>query len=123
MTHIIQFENVSKRFMLHKDRQDTIQGRFAGLLRRRAQGEEFWALRDISFSVGKGESLGLVGHNGAGKSTALKLMTRILEPTSGHVAINGRVAALLELGSGFNPDFTGRENIHLNAAILGLSRI
>ena len=71
MTNIIEFENVSKRFILHKDRQDTIQGRFAGLLQPRPQGEEFWALRDISFGVGKGESLGLVGHNGAGKSTAL----------------------------------------------------
>src|SRR6185369_15136250 len=122
MTNIIEFENVSKRFILHKDRQDTIQGRFAGLLRPRAQGEEFWALRDVSFSVGKGESLGLVGHNGAGKSTALKLMTRILEPTSGHVAMNGRVAALLELGSGFHPDLSGRENVFLNGSLLGFSR-
>src|SRR5437867_4034121 len=122
MTNIIEFENVSKRFMLHKDRQDTIQGRFAGLLRPRAQGEEFWALRDISFSVGKGESLGLVGHNGAGKSTALKLMTRILEPTSGQVAMSGRVAALLELGSGFHPELSGRENVFLNGSLLGFSR-
>src|SRR5215210_2469896 len=122
MTNIIEFANVSKRFMLHKDRQDTIQGRFAGLLRPRPQGEEFWALRDISFSVGKGESLGLVGHNGAGKSTALKLMTRILEPTSGQVAMNGRVAALLELGSGFHPDLSGRENVFLNGSLLGFSR-
>jgi lipopolysaccharide transport system ATP-binding protein len=122
MTTIIEFENVSKRFMLHKDRQDTIQGRFAGMLRPRAQGEEFWALRDISFSVGKGESLGLVGHNGAGKSTALKVMTRILEPTSGHVTMNGRVAALLELGSGFHPDLSGRENVFLNGSLLGFSR-
>src|SRR6476646_5475659 len=122
MTSIIKFENVSKRFILHKDRQDTIQGRFAGLLRPRAQGEEFWALRDVSFNVGKGESLGLVGHNGAGKSTALKLMTRILEPTSGHVAINGCMAALLELGSGFHPDLSGRENVFLNGSLLGFSR-
>src|ERR1044071_4031204 len=107
---VISFDEVSKRYILHKDRQDTIQGRFAGILRQRAPGEEFWALRDVSFSVGKGESLGLVGHNGAGKSTALKLMTRILEPTSGHVAMNGRVAALLELGSGFHPDLSGREH-------------
>src|SRR6266545_3723585 len=122
MTTIIEFENVSKRFMLHKDRQDTIQGRFAGMLRPRAQGEEFWALRDISFSVGKGESLGLVGHNGAGKSTALKLMTRILEPTSGAVKLRGRVAALLELGSGFHPDLSGRENVFLNGSLMGFSK-
>src|SRR5262249_6854583 len=122
MTNIIEFENVSKRFILHKDRQDTIQGRFAAMLRPRAQGEEFWALRDISFRVDKGESLGLVGHNGAGKSTALKLMTRILEPTSGRVAMNGRIAALLELGSGFHPDLSGRENVFLNGSLLGFSR-
>src|SRR4051812_49061145 len=121
-TSVISFDQVSKRFTLHKDRQDTIQGRFAGMLRPRAQGEEFWALRDISFSVGKGESLGLVGHNGAGKSTALKLMTRILEPTNGHVAMSGRVAALLELGSGFHPDLSGRENVFLNGSLLGFSR-
>ena len=119
---VIEFENVSKHFVLHKDRQDTIQGRFAGLLRPRAQGEEFWALRDVSFSVAKGQSLGLVGHNGAGKSTALKLMTRILEPTSGAVRMRGRVAALLELGSGFHPDLSGRENVFLNGSLLGFSR-
>jgi lipopolysaccharide transport system ATP-binding protein len=122
MTAIIEFENVSKKFTIHRGGADTIQERFAGLLRRRAHGEEFWALRDISFSVGKGQSLGLVGHNGAGKSTALKLMTRILEPTSGRVAMNGRVAALLELGSGFHPDLSGRENVFLNGSLLGFSR-
>jgi lipopolysaccharide transport system ATP-binding protein len=122
MTSIITFDQVSKRFVLHKDRQDTIQGRFAGMLRQRAPGEEFWALRDVSFSVAKGESLGLVGHNGAGKSTALKLMTRILEPTSGRVELNGRVAALLELGSGFHPDLSGRENVFLNGSLLGFGR-
>ncbi len=119
---IIEFQNVSKRFVLHKDRQDTIQGRFARMLRPRDQGEEFWALRDVSFGVSRGESLGLVGHNGAGKSTALKLMTRILEPTSGSVTIDGRVAALLELGSGFHPDLSGRENVFLNGSLLGFSR-
>src|SRR6266511_2241654 len=119
---IIEFQNVSKRFVLHKDRQDTIQGRFARRLRPRDQGEEFWALRDVSFGVSRGESLGLVGHNGAGKSTALKLMTRILEPTSGSVTIDGRVAALLELGSGFHPDLSGRENVFLNGSLLGFSR-
>jgi lipopolysaccharide transport system ATP-binding protein len=122
MTKVIEFNNVSKRFILHRDRGDTIQERFAGMLRPRARGEEFWALRDISFSIAKGESLGLIGHNGAGKSTALKLMTRILEPTSGHVHMNGRVAALLELGSGFHPDLSGRENVFLNGSLLGFSR-
>src|SRR5262245_36471599 len=119
---VIEFTNVSKRFIIHRERNDTIQGRFAGILRQRSRGEEFWALRDVSFSVARGESLGLVGHNGAGKSTALKLMTRILEPTSGSVRMNGRVAALLELGSGFHPDLSGRENVFLNGSLLGFSR-
>jgi len=120
--NVIEFENVSKRFILNREKQDTIQGRFAKMLRRQEQGEEFWALRDVSFAVARGESLGLVGHNGAGKSTALKLMTRILEPTSGRVSMNGRVAALLELGSGFHPDLSGRENVFLNGSLLGFSR-
>jgi len=122
LTKIIEFENVSKRFVLNRDRQDTVQGRFAKMLRRKSQAEEFWALHDVSFSVERGESLGLVGHNGAGKSTALKLMTRILEPTAGRVSMNGRVAALLELGSGFHPDLSGRENVFLNGSLLGFSR-
>lgn len=119
---VIEFNNVSKRFVIHKDRRNSIQEQVAGLMRPRARGDEFWALRDLSFSVGKGESIGLVGHNGAGKSTALKLMTRILEPTSGSVRMNGRVAALLELGSGFHPDLSGRENVFLNGSLMGFSR-
>ncbi len=122
MTPIIEFNNVSKRFTLYRERRNTIQERVVGLFRPRMQGEEFWALRDVSFSIGQGESLGLVGHNGAGKSTALKLMTRILEPTSGSVRMNGRVAALLELGSGFHPDLSGRENVLLNGSLLGFTR-
>jgi ABC-type polysaccharide/polyol phosphate transport system ATPase subunit len=119
---MIEFTNVSKRFTLHKDQRNSIQERVAGLFRPRVRGEEFWALRDISFSIGQGQSLGLVGHNGAGKSTALKLMTRILEPTSGTVQLSGRVAALLELGSGFHPDLSGRENVFLNGSLMGFSR-
>src|SRR5262245_13549637 len=119
---MIEFDKVSKRFTLHPDRRNSFQERVAGLLRPRARGETFWALRDVSFSIAQGESLGLVGHNGAGKSTALKLMTRILEPTSGAVRLSGRVAALLELGSGFHPDLSGRENVFLNGSLLGFSR-
>lgn len=122
MTAAIEFHNVSKRFVLHRERRNTIQERIAGLFRPRAHGEVFWALRDLSFSVGDGESLGLIGHNGAGKSTALKLMTRILEPTSGTVRLRGRVAALLELGSGFHPDLSGRENVFLYGSLMGISR-
>ncbi|KPV51372.1 ABC transporter, partial [Kouleothrix aurantiaca] len=122
MSNVIEFENVSKRFVINRERADTIQGRFARLLRRGSSVEEFWALRNLDFRVKKGESLGLVGHNGAGKSTALKLMTRILEPSSGRVSMNGRVAALLELGSGFHPELSGRENVFLNGPLLGFSR-
>jgi lipopolysaccharide transport system ATP-binding protein len=89
---------------------------------RRRFYEPFWALRDISFSVGRGECVGVIGRNGAGKSTLLQIITGTLAPSAGNVVVKGRVAALLELGSGFNPEFTGRENVYLNAAVLGLTK-
>ncbi|GAB4194528.1 MAG: ABC transporter ATP-binding protein [Roseiflexaceae bacterium] len=122
MTEAIAFEHVSKYFVLRREQRDTLQERVTGLLRPRPPGDLFWALRDISFSVGQGESIGFIGHNGAGKSTTLKLMTRILEPSSGAVRLNGRVAALLELGSGFHPDLSGRENVFLNGSLMGFGR-
>jgi lipopolysaccharide transport system ATP-binding protein len=122
VTPAIEFEAVSKRFILHRDRRDTIQERVAGMLSRRPPGEAFWAVRDVSFAVEQGQSLGLVGHNGAGKSTILKMMTRILEPTEGSLRTQGRIAALLELGSGFHPELSGRENVFLYGSLMGLGK-
>ena len=83
--------------------------------------EEFWALKNVSFTVAKGERLGIIGSNGAGKSTLLKLISRITEPTEGRITLHGHVASLLEVGTGFNPELTGKENIFLNGAILGMT--
>jgi ABC-type polysaccharide/polyol phosphate transport system ATPase subunit len=120
----VSFDHVSKQFTLHHERPRSFQELFLNVLhlRRTTTKEKYWALRDVSFEVEQGEMLGIVGANGAGKSTLLKLMSRIIEPSSGEITVNGRVSALLELGSGFHPDLTGRENIYLNGSIIGLGR-
>lgn len=122
MTPVITFDNVSKRFVLPRERPPTWRDRLKRSGQNSSDEHYFWALRDVSFAVEPGQSLALVGHNGAGKSTALKLMTQILEPTRGNVQIGGRIAALLELGSGFHPDLSGRENIFLYGSLMGFGR-
>jgi ABC-type polysaccharide/polyol phosphate transport system ATPase subunit len=117
---VIEIENVSKHFRLYHEPVSSFKERFVHFGRRTY--DEFWALRDVSLDVAQGETVGLLGHNGSGKSTLLKCVAGTLRPTSGHVRKTGRVAALLELGSGFHPDLTGRENLFLNGSILGLSR-
>ena len=117
---MILVQGVSKVYRLYRRPVDRIRELF--LFGGRRLGQEFWALRDISFRVERGETLGIVGPNGCGKSTLLAIVSGILPPTSGRVVTEGRVAAILELGAGFNPEFTGRENVYLNAEILGLSR-
>lgn len=124
---VIEFDSVSKSFRMDRDRRPrAFQELFIGLLRRKRRERDardlFWALRDVSFKIEAGESVGLVGSNGAGKSTALKLISRIIQPNSGSVRVNGRVTALLELGAGFHPELSGRDNIFLNGTVMGLSR-
>lgn len=123
-TTAIEFEHVSKKFVLHHERPHSFQEMVIDLFRprRRDDQEEFWALKDVSFEVPRAETIGLIGPNGSGKSTTLKLIARILEPTSGQIRVNGRVSTLLELGAGFHPDLTGRENVYLNGSIHGLQR-
>ena len=115
----IEFWRVGKRFQLHEGR--TLREFVPAFLRGRGMSEPFYALRDVTFSIRRGETVGIVGHNGSGKSTILKLIAGVMAPSEGEVWVAGRVSPLIELGAGFHPDLTGEENVHLNASILGIS--
>lgn len=128
MTPAVSVSNISKRYRIGGNQElgyKTVRDAFSSLFRKKSAGEPtrtFWALRDVSFEVEEGEAIGIIGKNGAGKSTLLKILSRVTEPTSGRARLHGRVASLLEVGTGFHPELTGRENIYLNGAILGMSR-
>ncbi|HEX8100454.1 MAG TPA: ABC transporter ATP-binding protein [Actinomycetota bacterium] len=115
----ITVENVGKRFRLHRERPSSLKER---IVRFRMHPEELWALREVSIDIHSGSTLGLIGPNGSGKTTLLKIIAGILRPTEGRITTRGRIAPLLALGAGFHPELTGRENVYLNASILGLSR-
>jgi lipopolysaccharide transport system ATP-binding protein len=118
--NVVEFRGVSKSYPVYSSPSDRLKE--LATFNRLKRHSDFWALRNISFDVAAGETFCIIGENGSGKSTLLQLIARILHPTSGEASVRGRVAALLELGSGFNPEFTGRDNVYLNASILGLSR-
>jgi lipopolysaccharide transport system ATP-binding protein len=126
---VLAMEHVSKKFRrgeIYDSLRDLIPAMIGRAARKRPEGElgakEFWALQDVSFEVKRGEAFGIVGSNGAGKSTILKLLSGIMKPTKGSITVRGKLSALIEVGAGFHPDLTGRENIYLNGAILGMSR-
>lgn len=121
----IEFKDVSLKFKLYSDKGMSLKESIINRLRHvkyEPGVKEFWVLRDVSFRIVEGNRVGIIGNNGAGKSTLLKLISKIYEPTMGEISVKGRIAPLIELGAGFNPELTGKENIYLNGAVLGYSK-
>ena len=120
----IRVEHLSIKFRLYHDRSPSLKDYFANLFNRKRQTaySDFWAVKDVSFEVKAGDRVGIVGHNGAGKSSLLKALCRVYESSDGKISVDGRIVPLLEIGAGFHPEFTGRENIYLNGAILGCTK-
>ena len=116
---VIKVENVGMEFNLSQEKTDNLKEYVIKFLKKELMYQSFWALQDVSFEVKKGDKLGVLGLNGAGKSTLLKLISGVMKPTHGNIELNGRISPLLELGAGFDPSYTGRENIFLNGAMLG----
>ncbi|MES2761318.1 MAG: ABC transporter ATP-binding protein [Bacteroidota bacterium] len=124
MKPILEIQNISKKFRINQEQQPylSIRDSIGNLFKSRTNTEDFWALNDVSFNVMPGESIGIIGKNGAGKSTLLKILSKITPPTSGKIISRGRIASLLEVGTGFHPELSGRENVFMNGSILGMRR-
>jgi lipopolysaccharide transport system ATP-binding protein len=118
----IVVDKISKRFKIPHEKKTTLFQNIVGLIKRQLDYEEFWALRDVSFEVDKGETLGIIGKNGSGKSTLLKMLARVMYPDRGSVSVNGKLASFLELGIGFQPELTAKENVYIYSSILGVGR-
>ena len=120
---MINLQNISLKYRLIKERKRTFQAHIVNYFKgKRLDTQILWALKNVSLDIGDGEALGIIGHNGAGKSTLLKVVSGVMKPVEGRVNVLGKIAPLIELGAGFDPELTGRENIYLNASILGFSR-
>ena len=120
----IHVRNLSIKFRIYHDRSPSLKEYFANFFKRngRSSHSDFWAVKDVSFEIKAGDRVGIIGHNGAGKSTLLKALCRVYKSSDGEISVSGRIAPLLEIGAGFHPEFTGRENIYLNGSILGYSK-